>query len=81
MATCCNDFPSLLHAGEREKQIVPPSHHFHGQYFYQALLSTKRHTRNRSVMVKMYFDLGYGQVLPQNKINKREKQCYVEILT
>ena len=29
---------------------------------YQALLSTKQHARNRSVMVKTHFDLGYGQV-------------------
>ena len=31
-------------------------------HFYQALFSNKQHARNRSVMVKMYFDLGYGQV-------------------
>ena len=50
-------------------------------HFYQALLSTKQHARNHSVMVKTHFDLGYGQVLWQNKIDRGGKQCYVEILT
>ena len=39
-------------------------------HFYQALLSTKQHARNHSVMVKTRFDLGYGQVLWQNKTDR-----------
>ena len=44
---------------EREKQITPPSHHFHGLYSYQTQLSTNQHTRNSSVTVKFDVRMGF----------------------